>query len=506
MKVWLGAVWVALAVTAAVAQDTTPTLRVTARIVLLDTNVVDAKGKPVTGLTAQDFAIYEDKRQERIVSFEAPEAHALPAGSGVTTVFDPGKPTAFGSSAVTMIVLDEVNTHFSDSAYAIHAVEDYLAKQGDVLSQPSTLVVVKDSRFQQLVPFTLDKQRVLKALHTFMPEQAWALEQSMSAGNGVAERLDHSLAALEQLAQYGARIPGRKNLIWVGAGFPTIDPEALTEGTHRMLGNMLQHATDVLLDSRVTLFAIDPTTTAAGLLEITDPVQLQVAAAGVIEGASNTILAPFDRSYDFDRLGPVTGGRSVRGLNDVDRLVGEAIASGGNYYTIGYRPSNGSDVAGQFRHIKVVCLRPGLVATTHDGYYTSSPKATLATDTIGYDLNNAATATIPFHAVQFTADSGEAGSFTLHVQARDLTWVTAGDQQQAQVQVLAVALSPKGKILTHKLLSETASAAQDVDTRAVGQLARFTVTLPAPAGAGTLRLVVRDTASGRMGTLDKPEK
>ncbi len=480
----------------------TPTLRISTRLVLLDTNVVDAQGRPVTGLTAKDFAVYEDKRQEQIVSFEAPEAHVLPPGDDAATVFDPGKPAAFGSSAVTIFVLDEVNTHFADSAYAVHSIEAYLAKEDDVLAQPATLMVVRDSRFQQLVGFTLDKQKLLGALRRFVPEQAWALEQSMSVGEGVAERLDRSLAALEQLAQYGARIPGRKNLMWVGAGFPSIDPQALTEGTHRALANMLQHVTDVLLENRVTLFAVDPTTTAASLQEITDPVQLAFVAA---VGTGGKAMDPFDHQYDFDRLGPVTGGKVLRGLNDVDRQLRESIASGGNYYTLGYRPSNGSEVPGQFRHISIVCLRPGLVATTHDGYYTSSPKATLATDTIGYDLNNAATASIPFHGVSFTADRGPAGAFVLHVQARDLTWVNADDKdakQEAQVEVLAVALSAKGKVLEHQLLAERAVAAQAVDTRAPAQSARFTVSLTPPAGAQTLRLVVRDTASGRMGTLD----
>ena len=285
----------------------------------------------------------------------------------------------------------------------------------------------------------------------------------------------------------------------MGAGFPSIDPQALTEGTHRALANMLQHVTDVLLENRVTLYAVDPTTTAAGLQEITDPVQLAFAAA---VGTGGKAMDPFDHQYDFDRLGPMTGGKVLRGLNDVDRQIRDSIDSGGTYYTIGYRPSNGSDVPGQFRHIRIVCLRPGLVATTHDGYYTSSPKATLASDTIGYDLNNAATASIPFHGVSFTADRGPAGSFVLHVQSRDLTWVNAADKQEAQVEVLAVALSAKGKVLDHQLLSETAIAAQAVDTRAPAQNARFTVSLAPPAGAETLRLVVRDMASGRMGTLD----
>src|ERR1700742_3792367 len=52
------------------------TMNVTSRLVFLDVTVVDKSGRPVVnGLTRDDFQITEDKKPQRIFSFEGPDAH-----------------------------------------------------------------------------------------------------------------------------------------------------------------------------------------------------------------------------------------------------------------------------------------------------------------------------------------------------------------------------------------------------------------------------------------------
>ena len=450
--------------------------------------------------------MYEDGVQQRIATFDQPGLHTLAPGVNRGTTFNPADPAPFGNSPVNLLVLDGVNTHFQDIAYGVHSLELYLRARSATLAEPAALLVVHDSRFEQLAPFTLDRDKLLAALKAHRPEQAWQLEYSLSNGEGVGVRLDLSLSALEQLVQHTARIPRHKNIVWAGAEFPSVDPAALTPGTDRALKHMLQRVSDVLLDARASLYAVDPTSTLPTVTEITNPIQLEFAQA--TDGGRRN-LDPFDESLDFDRLGPVTGGRVMRGLNDVDREVNESIVAGSTYYTLGYHPSGNSAEPGRFRKITVVCLRPGLIATTHDGYYTTASNATLASDTIGYDLNNAATAAIAFNGIAFTADSPAAGTFTLHVRSADLDWhrpVNGGEGQAATVEVLVAALDSKGKIVAHTLHSETATAPAGTDTHAPTQLVRFTTTLAAEPNATTLRFVVRDQLTGHMGTFDLPAR
>jgi VWFA-related protein len=492
-------------VSAAGQQHSTPTLSVTARLVLLDVVVTDKAGNPVTNLTKDDFAVYEDKAVQRVVSFETPSAHALPADSS-TGPFNADEPKSFGGSAVTILVLDELNTHFEDSSFAVRSVRQFLESRPAVLNQPTTLMVVSDNRFSLLQNYTRDRDALLKALHEHSPHYAWKLEGDKSIGYGPVERLDQSLSALEQIAQASARIPGRKNLVWVGQGFPSLDPTELDDKDQTTVTNTIQHVTDVLLDTRVTLYAVDPTSSAAGMVEITDPTQLEFAQLAAEGGSRN--MDPFSSQLDFDKLGPVTGGRVIRGMNDIDKQIASSVELGGKFYTIGYAPSSSSDAEKKYRNIKVVCLRPGLVATTRNGYYPSVQASESSKDTLVYDLNTAALSSLPLTGLKVTvehakSDTASRGSYVVHVAASNLSWQSAADGNRfAKVALLAVALSSKDKILAHTLQSMTALAKAGADLQAPGKTAEFLISTPLPAGATLLRFVVREAATGRMGTFD----
>ena len=78
-----------------------PTLNVASRLVLVDVVVTDKAGNPVTDLTKDDFAVYEDKVSQRVVSFESPSAHTLPVGSNNARL-NLEDPKSFGQSPVTI--------------------------------------------------------------------------------------------------------------------------------------------------------------------------------------------------------------------------------------------------------------------------------------------------------------------------------------------------------------------------------------------------------------------
>lgn len=476
-----------------------PTLSVTSRLVLVDVVVTDKEGNPVTGLTKDDFVVYEDKVTQRIVSFEPPSVHTLPAGSD-NTPLNPDDPKSFGQSPVTLLVLDELNTHFEDSSFAVRSVRQYLESRPALLAQPTTLMIVSDNKFHVLQNFTRDRAALLKALKDQPVHYAWKLEGDKSIGYGAVERLDQSLSALEQIAEATARIPGRKNLVWVGQGFPSLDPNELDSKDQDVVSDTIQHVTDVLLDTRVTLYAVDPTTSAAGMTEITDPTQLEFAQLAGDALVSNA--DPFSSKLDFDRLGPVTGGRVLRGRNDIDKQIALSVELGTKFYTIGYAPSSESGVARKYRNIHVVCLRPGLTVTTRNGYYTTPPASQSSKGTLIYDLNNAALSSVPLTALKVAVEGG-GGGYVVRVDASTLSWKSENEGvRSAKVAVLVVGLSSSGKVLTHTLRSMTAMAKAGADLQAPGKTADFSIASALVKGVVKLRFVVRDAETARMGTAD----
>src|ERR1700722_17756435 len=100
----------------------TPTIRVTSRLVFLDVTVVDKKGRPVVkGLTKDDFTITDDKKPQRIFSFEAPDTHVIGADA---TVDDRS-----GKAPLTIFVLDLLNSSFENFGYIRFMLHKYLAAQ-----------------------------------------------------------------------------------------------------------------------------------------------------------------------------------------------------------------------------------------------------------------------------------------------------------------------------------------------------------------------------------------
>ena len=497
--------------TTSLAAPASPALTVNVRLVVLDIVVTDQTGKPVDGLTARDFQIFEDGKPQRIRSVELPSAHVLPPAmiaAGTSAVFDPAQPASFGRSPADILVLDQLNTHFADSSFARRSLHDYLARQPALLPQPTTLLSVGDNRFKQLQPFTRDRDALLRALAAAPTEYAWTLEVNGMADHGPIDRLDQSLRALEEIAQSYARIPGRKNLIWVGGGFPSLDPESIDGDDLQEVKDTLQHVTDVLLDTRVTLYAVDPTSLALGMTEITDASQMAFVLAAGDSLASNS--DPFNSSDDFDQLGPVTGGRVVRGRNDIAQQIDSSVDLGNRFYTISYTPSSTSDAAAAYRRIRVVCLRPGLTATTRSGYYSGQTQQEKSAATAAYDLTTAAQGTIPLNGVRVTVEpdtspNAPPATYIIHAGVANLTWKPRTDSSAtASVYIMAVSLNAKNQMLAHTLRGMTASAKPGADLRDAARTADFHFTaLPAPRST-TLRFIVRDSATGRMGSVELP--
>ena len=351
--------------------------------------------------------------------------------------------------------------------------------------------------------FTSDRDTLLRALAAAPLQYPWKLEINGKTSYGAIQRLDQSLRALEQIAQSYVRISGRKNLIWVGGGFPTIDPNTMDGDEAQEVKDALRHVTDALLNSHIALYAVDPSSSAAGMTEITDSSQMEF-----LEMAGDAVsgdIDPFGSSDDFDKLGPVTGGRIIRGRNDIAHQIASSIDLGSHFYTISYTPINLSQAPAQYRKIRIVCLRPELRATTRDGYY-SNDVAQQKSTTAAYDLTTAVENSMPINGLRVSVEhDASPGTYIVHAGVANLAWKMRDDgSATASVYILAVSLNAKGKILGHTLHGMTANAKPGAKLSDPAKTADFIFPVQPAAKMVTLRFIVRDNATGRMGSADLP--
>jgi VWFA-related protein len=190
------------------------------REVVLDVVVTDRKGNFVNGLTQNDFTILEDKVNQKITSFQPPSAHMRsPDAPAVNSSADLGK---IGNAPVTILVLDELNTQFADMVYARGSMEKWLSQQPAKLTQPTALMVASDEKFAVIHDYTQNRDELLVALKKYFPSYPFRMSKGGSVGPDAGTRMAMSLGTLVQIAQASTGTPGRKNVIWVGVGFPSL--------------------------------------------------------------------------------------------------------------------------------------------------------------------------------------------------------------------------------------------------------------------------------------------
>jgi VWFA-related protein len=508
MAVFLGCAGVAGAQDAPAPQAgyQAPTLTVTARRVVLDVVVTDKKGNLVPRVLGKDdFTVYEDGKVQTVRSFEPPAEHAMPAvagNAGATggTVHSAADLKAIGDAPVTVLVIDELNSRFEDSSYARQMLVKYLQAQPAVLPQPAVLMAASNTTFQQLHDYTQDRDALVQAVKKHMPEFPWRMQQSGAKGAGAVERMAQVLAALQQIAQASQGTPGRKNLIWVGNGFPSANLVGLPNDEGATIEAAFRRVTARLLAARITLYTINPTADSSSMVDAETPDDLNFAGN---EGGPD----PFgEGTVAFSKLAPATGGVAFTGRNDLNNVIGESIAKGQAYYTLSYAPTNGGEQPAKFRTIRIVMKDANLRATTRDGYYPEtaadmnpvldrSMDAKQVAANLKLDLSNALTTTLSYNGLSVTA-TRTGGDLAVHVAENGIAWSEPGadGRQHEEATVAAAWYDAKGRLLGHV-------AREEISERGGGG-ATFALPVALPSGVVRLRLVVRDALNGKMGTVD----
>ncbi len=388
-------------------------------------------------------------------------------------------------------------------SYVRNAMVKYLAAQPAVLKQPTLLLVATNTRFSQMHDYTQDRDALINEIKHRVSKYPYKM-MSGKGGAFTVERIAQGLASLEQIAQASGGTPGRKNVIWVGNGFPSADISALDVKTAATIEAAIKQCTDMLLAARITMYTIDPTLNSTVTLEIETPGDLDLAE-------SDTSGDPFAGLVRFSNFAPATGGRVFLSRNDINNEIAESISAGSNYYTLSYAPTKGTDEAAKYRNIRIVMKDPSLHATTRDGYYPSSVAAAnpaageppkQAKAQLELDISSAINSAISYNGLSVMATKSTATTYTITVKATGLNWSAVdGKTESTEATVMAAWYSDKGKLLGHTGKEIVSTRAKNTDA-ANPPGVTFTLPVNLPAGAARVRLVVRDPVNGHMGTFD----
>ncbi len=201
----------ALAAQSSDAASHTPNLviQTTVSRVIEDVVVTDIHGNPVRNLGRGDFALREDNKPQKLLSFEehdsarpdfVPPPPPLPPNTFVDL------PTAPEQSSLLIILYDMVNMELPEQAYARTALFRFIDSK-----PPGTRIAIFSStdRMRLIQGFTQDKSLLHTALSSTGPEPH--LPNVFLYGANYGKGSEEATSSLFiQLAEYLEGVPGRK--------------------------------------------------------------------------------------------------------------------------------------------------------------------------------------------------------------------------------------------------------------------------------------------------------
>ena len=526
-----------------------PLFRTGVDLVMVDVVVRDKNGAIVRGLKPQDFEITEDGKAQSISSFDFEEVStAAKPMADLSTILDTGKvaltPTrppvtaAAGAPAaapkeapeppkdpvtkedlagrrLVILLFDTSSMQPEDVQRAIDSAMAYVRTQ--MTDADLVAVATVSTSLNVLTDFTLDRVKVQNTLAGLSAASGMATTEAVASTMATDEAAaaatddttstdtsefdlfnnDVRLRAIKMLAERLGDIEQKKAIVYFSAGLQKSGADNQVE---------LRMAVNAAVRSNVSIYPVDT----RGLQTVIpggSASQGSRGGRGAFSGSSmRGQVAQLAASQEtLTTLAADTGGTAFTDTNDFGEAFMKVQRDISAYYILGYSSTNPA-LDGRFRRIHVRVKQPGLKVESRAGYYAEA------------DFSHTGRADRRF-AMQEQLQS--------QVSATDLPVIVSANYFRLATDRYFVPLSlavPGSSIPVskNKITLDVLGYVRDERGFPVGQI-RDTVTIPPgsaatlatkqvqyqtavtlPAGRFTMKVVVRENASGQIGSYETP--
>jgi VWFA-related protein len=522
-----------------------PVFRSGTHLVQVNVVVHDKRGEPIADLKKEDFTLFERGKTQEIGFFSvdtagpSPKAATAPADAPRTplpshTFTNVASAHADVPTSVTAILIDLLNAPPGDQMRARDGLIKFLKQV-----QPHDRIAIFALTSHGLVlvhDYTTDSAALVERLRNAKPQVSSELSASLgdtgmqqelramgldgladadqrTADLFMANRINQSLAAFRAVAEHLAGLPGRKNLVWLSGGFPLSVgfDEMPAVGTPlaarnpQLFTSEMEGAVRVLNNAGIAVYPVD----ARGVF---NPVihEADVGAPNRRDfGKMPSTTSTSSNTSTMFVLADKTGGRAAYNTNDLGGAVRRALDDGRVTYTLGYYSTDAKE-DGAWRDIKVDVKRPGANVRARKGYYAM--RATdVSADARAREIRGAVWSPVESTALPMTArvDLADNPPNSLEVNVeldpRMVAFSHDGDRWKAELDMVFVQKDAHGAQLGEGGMDNLSIALTDENYKKVleqGLIHRYRAARR--PGAATLRIVVRDAASGSVGSVTVP--
>ena len=506
----------------------TPTFRAGTTLVDFNIVAVDRRGNPVTDLRRDEITIVENDQSRDVAFFQFEGAATASATGAVTNQRAPLPAGTFTnrieyaprpSRNLIAIVLDLINTSIQQQAeLQTHLLHNLKQLPPDahvglyVLSEQAVAIhdftqdaeslrarLEKSSTGLQttLMNSSRDIQGMLKAAREDHAASLAGMAQAQARAEGdfnqqiMKTRRRLTLQALESVGHHLAGVPGRKSIIWVSHGF------ALTDA-HGTYTEQVSEAGQQLATDNVAVYPVEAGGVGGTSMGLDDQSFGSTKGQSMTVGNSKSGPAYGRLQGTNELMASITGGRVTRNSNDLTAGLISAAEDLRGTYSLGFYAVGIPD--NRWHRLSVKVSRPGVTVRHRQGYLASS-----TTPAAGWPQdrwNELAYRPLVSTAVRIDArPTIEAAALKLAVDVAidDLQLRQTNDGHTADVDIALVEKTAQGPTNVR-----VQSAQVEVPTGATPAVVPLSSTFTLNPQTISVRLIVRDKASGRIGSLDIP--
>lgn len=365
---------------------------ISVEVVNVEVRVTDRQGRPLRGLTREDFRLFEDGDPVEIEYFSVFEGPATgpeeePAAEAPPTGGEPPEDRSAAREPLRMVLfLDQAHMHPSNRARVIPGLEQFI----DETLQPEdqVMVVDHDRRLRLRRPFTTDRSEILAGIREVAEAGTFNLHglsarrdalRELAEGVGgcdeveLLDALSHlrgyaswlqseaerSLAAVRTLIGTLRGLPGQTVLVYVSDGMEqqpagdlfeeletacplgSLRAAIAGEGHNWNLTPALERLAAYSNTHRVTLYPFD----SAGLRADGDS---ELGGTSSLR-AQRMRTASMQGSLFF--LGDETGGKAILNANRIAPELARVVDDAATFYSLGFTPDHQGD--GRVHRIRV---------------------------------------------------------------------------------------------------------------------------------------------------------
>jgi len=505
------------------------TFRVEVNYVEVDAFVTDAQGSPVSGLTKDDFELFEDGKRQDVAAFslvnipieraERPLFAEAPVEADVQT-------NEHIEGRIYLLVLDDLHTDATRTPRVKSAARRFIENN---FGTNDLAAVVFTGRSGDGQDFTNNPRLLVAAIDKFNGRKLRSATLNRIEGARVNpqtgslepgddfEQMDRAFrarsmaASVRKLAEFMSGVRGRrKAMLLIGEG---VDYD-IYEAT----GQLGATASSVLLDTHdavaaatrgnVSIYALDPRGLANADAEL-------IEVSGTIGDANaQSTQNSLRLSQDSLRvLAASTGGFAAVNRNDLDSAFDRIVVENSSYYMLGFYSTN-ERRDGRFRKLEVRMKRPGLRVRNRSGYYeargrapapptASSSPAVLApavSAALGSPLPTAGVPIKVFAAPYKGTAPDAAVALAFEIDVRNLDFVEKDGTFTEQVDVAYSAVNNNGKVFPGERHTITLAMKPDTYERVKTRGLRVLSQTSLPPGRYQMR-VAAGNKSGKAGSV-----